>query len=412
MMQALERGGKWYSLYDKVCLPEVLARSWRRVAANGGSAGVDGVDIARFERNAEERLHRLSEALKHGSHRPQPIRRVEIPKSDGGTRPLGIPTLTDRVVQGALREVIEPIFESRFLPCSYGFRPGRGCKDALRAVQVALDEGLRHVVDADLSKYFDSIPHQALMDRIGEHVADGAVMKLIRAYLKQEVMADMQTWQPEGGTPQGAVLSPLLANIYLHPLDQMLTRAGYRLVRYADDFVVLTADADAARSALGLIDRWVRLNGLTLHPSKTRLADLGLPGGWFDFLGYRFATDDQGKLVRMIKPKKLKALRTRLAQLTRRILPIPTTDIIARLNLWLQGVFGYFKHARARDLVTLDAHVRFRLRRIFVQRLGNGGSARHRWAHTRWPNDHFHKLGLFSLARNRVEHLRSLGGHT
>lgn len=374
------------------------------VAAGGGECrgGSDRVRIERFARTAPERLRRLGEELKAGRYRPQAVRRVEIPKSDGGRRPLGIPTVTDRVVQAAVVEVIEPIFESRFEPCSYGFRPGRGCKDALRDVDEALKSGLVHVVDADLKGYFDSIPHAGLMSRVHERIKDGTVLRLIERFLSQPIMSEVASWTPEAGTPQGAVLSPLLANLYLHPLDLRMGEAGYRMVRYADDFVVLCDSAEAAQAALERIRRWVAEAGLTLHPEKTRIADLSQPAGHVDFLGYRFLRKPDGGLGRTIKPKKRKALYTRLAELTPRVSGISTAELVRRVSVWLRGVFGYFKHADRRALATIDAHVRYRLRRIFAKRHGWRGGTKGWTAHTRWRNNHFRDLGLFSLADARA----------
>ena len=412
MVEALATREHWYSLIDKVIDPSTLQRGWQRVAANAGAAGVDRVSVARFARHAPERLGRLAQELKAGSYRPQAVRRVEIPKGDGGSRPLGIPTVTDRVVQAAVLEVIEPIFESRFAPGSYGFRPGRGCKDALRDVQQALDSGLLHVVDADLKGYFDSIPHAGLLARLHERVKDGSVLRLVERFLHQQVMSDVASWTPEAGTPQGAVLSPLLANIYLHPLDVLMRDVGARMVRYADDFVVLCASAEAAQAALERVRQWVAAAGLTLHPEKTRIADLSQTGGYFDYLGYRFMATSAGGLARTIKPKKLKALRARMSQLTPRTSGQSTLVLVAQLNAWLRGVFGYFKHAPRQVLATLDAHVRYRLRRIFTKRLGLAGSAKRMKAHLRWRNTYFTALGLFSLAAARDAVLHSHRGHT
>lgn len=410
MVEALQTRVEWYSLIDKVCQPETLERAWKRVRANAGAAGVDRVDIARFARNDAERLNRLQAELETGRYRPQAVRRVEIPKGDGGTRPLGIPTVTDRVVQAALREVIEPIFESRFEASSYGFRPGRGCKDALRDVDQALQSGLVHVVDADLKGYFDSIPHDRLRERVFERIKDGAVLRLIEGYLHQDIVAEAGRWTPERGTPQGAVLSPLLANIYLHPLDVLMRERGYRMVRYADDFVVLCRTATEAAGALELIQRWVADAGLLLHPEKTRLADLGRAGDHFDFLGYRFYGKPSGGIGRTIKPKKRRSLYRRLAELTPRCSGKSTAEVVRRLNVWLRGVFAYFQHADGRVLAAVDAHVRYRLRRIFAKRIGLGGSAKHWIAHQRWRTHYFVALGLFSLTLARANILHSHGG--
>lgn len=231
------KGGKWFSLIDKVIRPATLEAAWQTVARNKGAAGVDGQSVERFAHNAERYLLELHTALKAGTYRPSPVKRVEIPKADGKTRPLGIPTVKDRIVQAALKMVIEPIFEVQFRNGSYGFRPGRGCKDALRDVDRLLKEGYTHVVDADLKGYFDSIPHDRLMQLVEGSISDGRVLSLIESFLHQDIMTETARWQPEAGTPQGAVLSPLLANLYLHPLDLLMEQGGYRMVRYADDCV-------------------------------------------------------------------------------------------------------------------------------------------------------------------------------
>ena len=229
------KGGKWFSLMDKVFAPKTLAAAWTKVRANKGAAGVDGQSIERFAAKAEDYLAELSEALREGAYRPQAVKRVDIPKGDGRTRPLGIPTVKDRIVQQAVRLVIEPIFESRFRDGSYGFRPGRGCHDGLREVDRLIKDGYAYVVDADLAGYFDSIPHDRLMARVEEKVSDGRILDLIRGWLKADILKGLERWTPAQGSPQGAVISPLLANIYLDPLDAAMAERGRRMVRYADD---------------------------------------------------------------------------------------------------------------------------------------------------------------------------------
>jgi RNA-directed DNA polymerase len=267
------KGGRWYSLMDKVFALATLEAAWERVWANEGAAGVDGQSIERFEAHAQAYLAELATALRDGSYQPQPIRRVEIPKGDGRTRPLGIPTVKDRIVQTAVKFVLEPIFEATFRPSSFGFRPGRGCRDALREVAQLIADGYTHVVDADFASYFDSIPHDRLMQRVEERISDGRVLGLLRGWLKQDILRDLERWTPEEGTPQGAVISPLLANIYLHPLDELMAARGYRMVRYADDFVVLCKSREEAAAALADIHAWVAENGLRLHPDKTHVGD-------------------------------------------------------------------------------------------------------------------------------------------
>lgn len=267
------KGGKWYSLVDKVVRAETLELAWQMVAHNQGAAGVDGQSIARFAAHRERYLQELHEDLTADRYRPDPVRRVEIPKGDGRTRPLGIPTVKDRIVQTALKLVIEPIFEVSFRPGSYGFRPGRGCHDALREVDGLIRDGYTHVVDADLAQYFDTIPHDRLLARVGQSIGDGRVLSLIESFLRQDIMNGMERWTPARGTPQGAVISPLLANLYLHPLDCLMEDRGFRMVRYADDFVILCRTADEARTALATVRDWTAAHGLTLHPDKTRIGD-------------------------------------------------------------------------------------------------------------------------------------------
>lgn len=229
-------GGKWFRLFDKVFAERNLLASLQQVAKKRGAAGVDHVTVSEFTRQSPENLRQLSDALKDGSYRPQAIRRVHIPKPGSKeTRPLGIPTVRDRVVQAAIVNVIEPIFERDFAERSYGFRPGRGCKDALRRVDALLKAGYVYVVDADLKGYFDSIPHERLMARLQEKIADGRVLSLIESFVKAGIHEGMSTWTPESGAPQGAVLSPLLSNVYLDPLDHLMAREGFEMVRYADD---------------------------------------------------------------------------------------------------------------------------------------------------------------------------------
>ena len=243
MLTALEqgvKGGKWYSLIDKVQSETTLKAAFTEVAANKGAAGVDHVSVERFAKDKDANLQRLSEELRRGNYRPQQIRRHYIPKP-GSTemRPLGIPTVRDRTVQAALRMVLEPVFERDFAAHSYGFRPNRGCKDALRRVQELLNAGYNIIVDADLKSYFDTIPKDRLMALIRQKVADTRVLALIESFLEQGVLDGNREWTPEQGTPQGAVVSPLLSNIYLDPLDHLMAERGFEMVRYADDFVVM-----------------------------------------------------------------------------------------------------------------------------------------------------------------------------
>jgi RNA-directed DNA polymerase len=392
MLAALDngvKGSKWFSLIDKVARTDTLQGAWQKVARNRGAAGVDGQSAEKFAARAETNLQELEQALKQGHYRPQPVKRVDIPKGPGQTRPLGIPAVKDRIVQTALKRVIEPIFESRFHDSSYGFRPGRGCKAALREVDRYVKAGHIHVVDADLKSYFDSIPHDKLLARIEERISDGRILDLIRAYLSQDIMKGLERWTPTAGTPQGAVISPLLANIYLHPLDERMAAQGYRMVRYADDFVVLCRTAEEAKHALAEIRAWVEGNGLTLHPNKTRVGDCREAGQGFDFLGYRF---EAGK--RWVRKKSLKALKDKLRSKTGRT---NGTSLIEDINPILKGWFGYFKHANQLEFKRLDGLIRRRLRALLRKREKRPGFGRCHADHKRWPNAFFAEHGLFTL---------------
>jgi RNA-directed DNA polymerase len=288
--------------------------------------------------------------------------------------------------------VLEPIFEREFLKMSYGFRPRLGCKDALREVEQLLREGYTFVVDADLRSYFDTIPHARLMERVKEKVSDGRVLELIEAFLKQDIVKEMERWRPTGGTPQGAVISPLLANLYLHPLDCQMQQRGYRMVRYADDFVVLCQTAETAQAALKEVRRWVEQNGISLNVDKTHVGDCRQPGQGFDFLGYRF---EAGR--RWVRKKSLTAFRDRLRMRTKRTRGDSLAEIVADLNPTLRGWFNYFKHAHPMTFKRLDSFVRRRLRAILRKQEKRPGLGICREDHQRWPNTFFAAQGLFTM---------------
>jgi len=411
MLEALERGvkgGKWFSLIDKVYSEKTLAAGWEKVKSNAGACGVDGITIERFEKQAKERLLAVKEQIEGGDYHPQLIKRVWIDKP-GSTekRPLGIPTVGDRVVQSALRSVIEPIFEREFAPQSYGFRPGRGCKDALRRVDELLKSGHVHVVDIDIKGYFDSIPHDRLMKLVEKRVADSRVLGMIEGFLKAGVMEGMKNWEPENGTPQGGVISPLLANIYLDPLDWLMVGSGLEMVRYADDMVVLCRDGEKARGALETIREWMGQAALTLHPEKTRVVEMTELGRHFDFLGYRFWRTRRGGIKRLVRPKSKKKLRATIKPKTRRTNGESMEAIVAKLKPVLRGWYGYFKHAHADVLKEMDGWVRGRLRGILRKRRGGRGRGRG-MDHHRWRNRYFDTLGLFSLEAAQAREQTSL----
>jgi RNA-directed DNA polymerase len=348
--------------------------------------------VDRFAAQEELYLSELATALREDSYRPQAIKRVEIPKGDGRMRPLGIPTVKDRIVQQAVRLVIEPIFESGFCDGSYGFRPERGCHDALREVDRLLKAGYAHVVDADLQSYFDTIPHDRLMARVEERVSDGRVLDLIRGWLKADILHGLERWTPTEGSPQGAVISPLLANIYLDPLDRLMAAHGYPMVRYADDFVIMSRNHAEAEAALALVRTWVTTNGLTLHPEKTRIANCRKKGNGFEFLGYRF---ERGR--RHVRKKSLDKLKETIRAKTRRTRGQSLKVVVDDLNRTLRGWFGYFKHAYPSIFLVLDKMIRRRLRAMLRKQMRRPGVGNRRSDHQRWPNAFFANAKLFAL---------------
>jgi len=395
MLTALEegvKGGKWYSLMDKVYALPNLRAAFRRVKANGGAAGVDHQTVEGFELHLEENLGKLSQALKDGSYRPKAVRRHWIGKlGSKEKRPLGIPAVRDRVTQGALRQVMEPIFERDFAEQSYGFRPKRGCKDALRRVDELLKSGYNWVLDADLKSYFDTIPHEPLLDKVREKVSDGRMTELLKAYLTQNVMDGPKSWTPEEGSPQGAVVSPLLSNIYLDPLDHEMAQRGTEMIRYADDFVILCRNRAQADEALEQVRRWTASAGLTLHPEKTRIVDAAKAGG-FDFLGYHF---ERG--YKWPRKKSLDKLKDTIrAKTPRRSSGQSLKATIKSLNRTLIGWFAYYKHSPRTRLSELDKWIRMRLRSTLRNRIGKHGRARGP-DQKRWPNAFFAENGLYSL---------------
>ena len=386
------KGNKWFSLIDKVYRPSTLQAAWEQVKGNRGAAGVDGQSIDAFAANAQRYLDELAKAIEAGQYHPEAVRRVEISKGGGKTRPLGIPTVKDRIVQTAVKRVIEPIFEKQFLPTSHGFRPGRGCKGALREVDKYLKEGYVHIVDADLKGYFDSIPHHLLKQRIEARISDGRLLALLADWLRQDIVKELERWTPTEGTPQGAVISPLLANIYLHPLDEIMATLGYRMVRYADDFVILCQSAEQAHAALEEVKSWVEASGLTLHPEKTHIGDCRITGQGFEFLGYRFEAG-----TRRVKQKSLHGFKGKLREKTRRNRGDSMARIVADLTPIIRGWFGYFKHACRREFPPLDGFIRRRLRAILRKQEKRPGMGRCLADHLRWPNKYFAALGLFTM---------------
>jgi RNA-directed DNA polymerase len=395
MLAALQigvKGGKWHSLIDKVYRLETLELGWAQVAKNAGAAGVDRMSVERFAQRRQHYLAELAQALRDGSYCPLPVRRVYIPKGKK-QRPLGIPAVKDRVVQAALKLVVEPIFEHEFEPRSYGFRQGLGCKDALREVDRYLKAGHFWVVDADLQSYFDTIPHDPLLAKVGSRIGDGRVMALIQGFLKQDIMDNLKQWTPTSGSPQGAVISPLLANAYLHELDVEMHEAGLVMVRYADDAVVLCRSREEAESALARMRAWVSENGLTLNPDKTHVGDCREDGQGFEFLGYRF---EAGR--RLVRKKSLMALRDKVRARTPRNRGGSIESVIASLNPTLKGWYAYFKQAHRFTFSSIDGFVRRRLRAMLRKQKHRPGQGRCLNDHKQWPNSFFADLGLFTMS--------------
>jgi RNA-directed DNA polymerase len=400
MLDALHhgvRGGKWHTLIDKVYKAFNLFVASQTVLRNEGAAGVDHQTTEQFEARRLEELRRLEEELRTGTYQPRAVKRVWIPKPGSSEqRPLGIPSVRDRVVQTALLHVLEPIFDATFAEHSYGFRHGRGSHQALERVEALLNEGCVYVVDADLKSYFDTIPKDRLMNRVGERVSDRRVLRLVEQFLEQGVMDGLSEWVPDQGTPQGAVISPLLANLYLNPLDHLMARAGSAMVRYADDFVILCRSRTEAGQVLAMVQAWVEENGLRLHPTKTKIVDARTEG--FDFLGYTFRGD-----LRLPRQKSLDRFKDAIRAKTRRTNGHSLTWIVGLLNRTLPGWFAYFRHCHGNVFRSLDGWVRGRLRSILRKRAGRQGRGRGA-DHQRWPNAYFADLGLYSLhgAQGRI----------
>lgn len=397
------KGGKWHTLIDKVYDPRNLRSAAHKVLGKEGAAGVDRQTVEDFGQNGQEELARLQQQLRDDQYRPAAVRRVQIPKpGTNETRPLGIPTVRDRVVQTALVHVIEPILDNAFHPRSFGFRHGRGCHDALRCVEERLQAGYVYVVDADLKSYFDTIPKDRLLAMVAAKISDSRVLQLIERYLQQSILEELREWTPDKGVPQGAVLSPVLANLYLNPLDHQMSQRGYAMVRYADDFVVLCQTRAEAEAALAEIQAWVTEAGLTLHPTKTRIVDARTES--FAFLGYSFRGD-----FRFPREKSHAKIRDRIRELTPRTSGESMDTLCQRLNRMLQGWFTYFRHCTGNIFQDYDARIRVRLRRILVKR--HRRNPKRLPANRRWPNRYFAAQGLYSLNEAHDRFVQSLNGN-
>jgi RNA-directed DNA polymerase len=382
----------WFGLWDKVISERNLQAGFWAVWRNGGAPGVDGQSVPQFEAQEQAELAQLREELRTQRYRRQPARRVWIPKP-GTTekRPLGIPAVRDRTVEAALKAVLEPIFERDFAPQSYGFRPGRGCREAVKRVEELLKEDRAWCVDVDFKSYFDTIPHQRLMELVKQRIVDGKVLALLQQSLKAGVLEELKDWQPtERGTPQGAVISPILANLYLNPLDHHMAEQGWEMVRYADDLVVLCRSKEEAEQVLGYLRQWSEGTGLTVHPTKTRIVNVHSEG--FDFLGWHFRGDKKWP-----RKKSLQKLQDKLRPLSRRTHGRSLSQIVAQANPILRGWYGYFRESYRTGLSGPDGWLRRRLRAMLRKRQKRPSYGLSPSDSRQWPNRWFAEQGLFSL---------------
>ena len=397
------RGGKWHALIDKVYSELNLSMSARKVVGKQGAAGVDRQSTNDFGEHMLAETKRLREQLSTRTYHPQAVRRVQIPKPGSDQkRPLGIPTVRDRVVQTALVNVIEPIFDNEFHERSFGFRHGRSCHDALRVIEGLLETGHVFVVDADLKSYFDTIPKDRLMTLVRSKISDRGVLELIERFLNQSILEELREWTPETGVPQGAVLSPLLSNLYLNDLDHRMAELGYEMVRYADDFVILCRSQEQAELALEEVKRFVTEACLTLHPEKTHIVDSREKS--FDFLGYSF----RGKL-RFPRAKSHRKMVDTIRRLTPRKSGQSLNATIAEINRVTVGWFTYFRHCTWNIFDKYDGMIRKRLRRQLLKRHRKNPM---RLCRTdRWPNAYFTERGYRSLRTAHSAYVQSLAGN-
>jgi RNA-directed DNA polymerase len=356
-------------LLPAVLARENLQRAWKRVRANKGAAGADGLDIDQTAAHLRTAWPIIRDQLLKGTYRPMPVRRVTIPKPGGGERELGIPTVTDRLIQQALLQVLQPILDPTFSEHSYGFRPGRSAHDAVLAAQSYVQSGRRIVVDVDLEKFFDRVNHDILIDRLQKRIADAGIIRLIRAYLNSGIMADGVVQERMMGAPQGGPLSPLLANVLLDEVDKELERRGHCFVRYADDANVYVRSRKAGERVMALLRRLYGKLRLTVNEAKSAVASVF----GRKFLGYGFWVARGGAVKRRVAAKPMAAYKQRIRQLTRRPGGRSLQDVVGRLRLYVLGWKAYYRLAQTPGVFKdLDQWMRHRLRAVQLKQWKRG----------------------------------------
>ena len=399
MLTTLVKGvkrGKWYSLADKIFTAGNIKISTDKVLKNDGGAGVDLITAERYSLNRDHFDEKLQTELRKDMYSPKPVKRIYIPKAGGkGKRPLGIPTIKDRIAQKAVLNVIAPIFEKDFSDNSYGFRPKKSCKDALREVDKLLKEGFNYVLDADIKGYFDNISHEIVLNLVSDKITDSRVLNLINSFLKQDIIDELKHWTPEGGTPQGGIISPLLANVYLDGLDKLMEKKGFRMIRYADDFVILCRTEAETETALKHVVQWMSEMKLTLSAEKTKTVDMHKEGADFVFLGYRFF-NHKNRIKRVPSQRSYRKLKDSIRLLTKRNNGKSMPRIMKDINPVLRGWFEYYKHSWHYVFPTVDGWTRTRLRSILKRRQKKRGIAKSS-THVKWNNKFFEGFGFFSL---------------
>lgn len=392
---------KWYSLYDKVFLEKNLRKAFFEVKRNKGTGGVDRISIWQYQRSLDQNIRELSRILQQKTYQPLPVRRVLIPKPDGKKRPLGIPAVRDRVVQQSLLNVLQPIFEKTFHYSSYGYRPNRSAHQAIRKIEEYLAQGYQWIVDADIKDFFGTLDHELLIDELNSQIADGSILNLIRQFLKAGIMEEGKIVYQTTGTPQGGVISPLLSNIYLNSFDWEIAKLGYRLVRYCDDWIILTQTKEEAEQAKCLAEKLLQEKKFRLNLQKTRIVD---HQEGFEFLGFWFK-DYDGIHRKGLRHRATKSFSEKIRYFTRRQQPKNIKMLIEKLNPIIRGWGLYFRIGDVKAKFSdLDSWIRMRLRSFLMKK-----RALSLKASLNYPNQYFKDLGLCFLSDLRISSFPAMG---